>query len=70
MQGIVVRPTVEVGQNVAAGDLVMILEAMKMEKFITAEVDGEVAEVLVNAGDSVNAGQLLVRLNLAEEVAN
>ncbi|MDR0951258.1 MAG: ATP-grasp domain-containing protein [Candidatus Ancillula sp.] len=62
MQGIVVRVCVDRGQEVKAGDLVVVLEAMKMEKFVTAEADGVVQEIHVVAKDSVQTGQLLVSL--------
>jgi glutaconyl-CoA decarboxylase len=45
---------------VAAGDVVLILEAMKMENEITAPVDGTVAEVRAARGATVELGQVLV----------
>jgi biotin carboxyl carrier protein len=48
------------GDQVAAGDLLVVLEAMKMEHRIVADVDAEVAEVLVEVGDSVEAHQVVV----------
>lgn len=50
------------GDQVAAGDLLVVLEAMKMEHRIVADVDAEVAEVLVEVGDSVEAHQVVVTL--------
>jgi pyruvate carboxylase len=44
----------------AAGDLLFVLEAMKMETEITAPVGGKVAEVNVNVGDSVKSGQVVL----------
>jgi acetyl-CoA/propionyl-CoA carboxylase biotin carboxyl carrier protein len=64
MQGIVVSIAVQQGQQVQVGDLVVVLEAMKMEKFITATADGIVEEILVNVSDSVVQNQSLVRLAL------
>ena len=52
-----------VGDVVKAGDILVILEAMKMENEILAPQDGTVASVGVNKGDSVNVNDLLVSLN-------
>ena len=51
---------VEVGQQVAAADSVVILESMKMELPVLAEVAGSVVEVVVATGDVVNDGDPLV----------
>ena len=51
------------GQAVKKGDVIVILEAMKMENEIVAPSDGTVASVNVSAGDSVEAGATLVTLN-------
>ena len=51
-----------VGQQVARGDVIVTLEAMKMEAAVRAEVDGQVAEVLVQRGAQVDAKDLLVVL--------
>ncbi|GAA5035602.1 biotin/lipoyl-binding carrier protein [Microbacterium fluvii] len=48
-----------VGDRVSAGDEVIVLESMKMEIPIVAEADGVVAQVLVSAGTTVNARDLL-----------
>jgi acetyl-CoA/propionyl-CoA carboxylase biotin carboxyl carrier protein len=60
MQGTIVKVLVEAGQSVAAGDPVVVLEAMKMENQIAAEKSGTVAKVNVKAGDTVGAGDVLV----------
>ena len=60
MQGTIVKVLVEAGQAVAAGDPVVVLEAMKMENQIAAEKSGTVAKVNVKAGDTVGAGDVLV----------
>jgi acetyl-CoA/propionyl-CoA carboxylase biotin carboxyl carrier protein len=60
MQGTIVKILVEIGQTVAAGDSVLVLEAMKMENHIAAEADGEVKEIKAAAGDTVGAGDVLV----------
>ena len=62
MGGVVVEVLVKVGQTVAAGDRLMILEAMKMKTPITAPRAGQVTRVLVAAGESVEAGQPLVTI--------
>ncbi|MEL7207652.1 MAG: biotin/lipoyl-containing protein [Actinomycetota bacterium] len=60
MQGTVVKVLVEVGQEVEAGETVIVLEAMKMENNGAAEKAGKVAEVRVAAGDSVGGGDVVV----------
>lgn len=67
MQGIVVSVAVEPGSSVKSGDLVAVLEAMKMEKFITASCDGVIEEVSIAAGDSIKQGQILFKLQLESE---
>ncbi|MBB1496836.1 acetyl/propionyl/methylcrotonyl-CoA carboxylase subunit alpha [Paracoccus sp. MC1862] len=62
MPGLVKAVFVESGQQVSAGDRLAILEAMKMEHTLTAARDGTVAEVLAAAGDQVEAGAPLIRL--------
>lgn len=54
---------VEVGDHVAAEDPVAILESMKMEIPVLAEVAGVVSEVLVSTGDVVNDGDPLVAIS-------
>jgi acetyl-CoA/propionyl-CoA carboxylase biotin carboxyl carrier protein len=60
MQGTIVKVNVTVGQEVEAGDTVVILEAMKMENSVNAERSGVVASINVTAGDSVSAGDTVV----------
>ncbi len=59
LQGTVFKVAVEQGQEVAEGDLVMVIEAMKMENEITAHAAGKVTELRVAEGASVNAGDVL-----------
>jgi pyruvate carboxylase len=60
MPGSVATVAVTVGQKVARGDVVVTLEAMKMETAVRAEQDGQVAEVLARPGLAVDAKDLLV----------
>jgi pyruvate carboxylase len=62
MPGTVTTVATSVGAGVARGDLLLTLEAMKMETAVRAESDGEVAEVLVKPGDAVDLKDLLVVL--------
>lgn len=62
MPGLVRSVDAKVGQVVAKGDRLAVLEAMKMEHSLLAARDGVVAEVLAQAGDQVEAGAALVRL--------
>ena len=60
MPGKVISVHTANGQAVKAGDLLVILEAMKMEHRITAAADGRVAELKVAEGGQVEAGQVLL----------
>jgi len=62
MPGVVSTIMVEAGQDVSAGDVVLSIEAMKMETALHAEQDGKVAKVLVRRGDQIDAKDLLIRL--------
>ena len=62
VSGIVIKVTAQVGQTLQTGDALMVLEAMKMETNITAPGPGKITAILVNAGDSVQSGQVLVEL--------
>jgi acetyl-CoA/propionyl-CoA carboxylase biotin carboxyl carrier protein len=59
MQGTIVKIAVEEGARVEAGDLVVVLEAMKMEQPLTAHKAGTVASLTVEVGQTVNAGALI-----------
>ncbi len=63
MPGKVLSVKVKAGQAVKRGDVVMILEAMKMENEIVAPQDGTVASINANEGASVEAGAVLATLN-------
>jgi len=60
MQGTIVRVNVAVGDRVELGQTLCVLEAMKMENNIAADVAGEVSDVRVAPGDSVGAGDVLI----------
>lgn len=59
MPGTILSVNVKDGQTVKKGDVLMILEAMKMENEITAPVDGKVSSVSVSKGTAVESGALL-----------
>ena len=54
---------VQVGQQIREGDLVGLVEAMKVFNEVLSDVDGRVARVLVRSGDGVAAGQPLLRVD-------
>jgi glutaconyl-CoA decarboxylase len=60
MPGKVLDVKVSAGASVKSGDLVVILEAMKMENEIFASTSGTVKEVRAKSGDSVNTGDVLI----------
>lgn len=62
LPGTIKQVLVSVGQEVAAGETVVVMEAMKMENNITAEFAGKVAAVRVAVGDQVQSGQAMVEL--------
>ena len=63
MPGKVLDVKVTAGQAVKYGDVVAIMEAMKMETEIVAPADGTVSQILVKAGDPVDTGAAMVVLN-------
>ena len=63
MPGTILEVKVSVGQTVKKGDVICVLEAMKMENDIPAPQDGVVASVNIQKGSSVNAGDVLASLN-------
>jgi pyruvate carboxylase len=60
MPGVVSTVSVTAGQSVRAGDVLVSIEAMKMETALHAERDGTVAELLVRPGDQIDAKDLLI----------
>jgi len=62
MQGTVVKVAVEEGQTVATGDLIVVLEAMKMENPVTAHKDGTITGLAVEAGAAITQGTVLAEI--------
>ncbi len=60
--GLVASVSVTVGQKIAKGDKLLMMEAMKMQTTVTSPVDGVVAEILAAVGETVEAKDLLMRL--------
>lgn len=60
ISGIIVRVLAQPGQAIQANDVLMVLEAMKMETEITSPIDGKIARVNGTVGEGVKAGQVLV----------
>lgn len=67
MPGKVTKVAVSQGALVARGEPLVILEAMKMEYTLTADIDGRAAAVRCRAGDQVTLGQVLVQLEAGGE---
>jgi acetyl-CoA/propionyl-CoA carboxylase biotin carboxyl carrier protein len=63
MQGTIVKIAVVDGERVAAGDVIVVLEAMKMEQPLTAHKDGTVTGLAVAVGQTVTAGAPICELN-------
>ena len=58
--GTVAKIPVQVGQTIQVNDVLMILEAMKMETVITSPIAGKIAKINAKVGDFVQSGQVLV----------
>lgn len=63
MRGTIVDVKVKVGDKVANGTVVAVLEAMKMENDIVSDKDGVVASVCVNKGEAVETGAAVITIN-------
>jgi acetyl-CoA/propionyl-CoA carboxylase biotin carboxyl carrier protein len=63
MQATVVKVTVEAGQKVTKGDIILVLEAMKMEQPVTAHKDGTVSNINAPVGQTVSNGHVLLHLD-------
>jgi len=62
LAGNVIKLSVSVGQQVKAGDTVLVLEAMKMETNIAAPSDGQVTSINIREGDSIAVGDALLSI--------
>jgi acetyl-CoA/propionyl-CoA carboxylase biotin carboxyl carrier protein len=62
LQGSILKVAVEKGAEVAEGDLICVIEAMKMENEITAHVAGKVTELNVSEGAAINAGDPIAKI--------
>ena len=62
MQGTIVKVAVEPGQTVEAGELIVVLEAMKMENPVTAHKAGTIATISVSPGEAVTQGAVLAEI--------
>ena len=63
MPGKILSVKASVGTAVKKGDVILLLEAMKMENEVVAPEDGTIASINVSAGDTVEAGDTLATLN-------
>lgn len=63
MPGKILAVKANAGQAVKRGDVVMVLEAMKMENEVVAPADGTIASINVAAGDAVESGDVLATMN-------
>ncbi|MCD6206003.1 MAG: biotin/lipoyl-binding protein [Candidatus Marinimicrobia bacterium] len=62
LPGLILKINIKPGDSIKAGQVVLIMEAMKMENDIQALADGTVKSIAVKEGDSVNEGDVLVEL--------
>lgn len=62
MPGLVLKIEVQAGEEVQAGDILLVLEAMKMENVIKAVAEGKVKTIHAAEGDAVEKGQLLIEM--------
>jgi acetyl/propionyl-CoA carboxylase alpha subunit len=63
MPGKVTKLLKQVGSEVQAGDVVLVMEAMKMEYTLKADVSGKIETLVCQVGDQVALGKLLVKIN-------
>ena len=64
MQGTIVKLMVQTGDKVSPGEILLVLEAMKMENNVTSDVAGIVSEISVLEGDSVGAGDVVLVIDV------
>ncbi len=63
MPGKILAVKASVGAEVKKGDVILLLEAMKMENEVVAPQDGKIASINVNSGDMVGAGDVLATMD-------
>jgi acetyl/propionyl-CoA carboxylase alpha subunit len=63
MPGKVTKILKTIGEPIATGDVVLVMEAMKMEYTLKADIDGKVETLACKVGDQVALGKLLVKIN-------
>jgi len=64
MTGQVIEVSVEVGQSISAGDLLIVIESMKMENEIFSEVNGRIASIEVTEDQNVSEESLLMTIEI------
>ncbi len=62
MPGVILDVRVSEGQNVSKNDVILVLEAMKMENEVMAPQDGIIESIAVKKGSNVNAGDIMVTI--------
>lgn len=62
MQGTIMKLKVKKGDKIKKGDVILTIEAMKMEQELSSDLDGEVKEIFVKEGDSVQPGDVLMQV--------
>ncbi len=67
MPGKVIKIPVKVGDRLQAGDIVVVIEAMKMQSNYKVNSECVVKDILVNEGDSVNSNQVIMTLDVVKE---
>ncbi len=65
MQALVTRINVSEGQQVAKGDLLVVLESMKMENYVYSPANGTVKEIFASPATGVEAGETLLTMEVA-----
>ena len=62
MAGIILKIEKNTGDSISQGDLLIVMESMKMEQMIKSEYDGTIDSIEVSVNDQVLAGQLLIKI--------
>ena len=67
MPGKIMKLHVSLGDIVSKGDVVVLMEAMKMEYSLEADISGKIEEVSISTGDQVSLGQVLIKIKAEED---